>query len=1104
MPGSVFAFPIAAGAMAGGALGALMWPVLALLIGSAWLIKTKGRGVGLILAGVGMLFATLLLHKDFTADRIAELNLYNPAQSSWFDQSIPFEFLEPEQQALSRQAVTAAEFLEGLRDGHFKALQLRTSPSLFTTSNQVFASEIWADQSLLKDAVAELGGRVVLVDQHGGIAGSVAELASSALGLELGFLQGGTNALSQYGWEQLQSELDSNELPAIGYQRWVEQNPDAFLLALTTDHEFVSDGWMFGDRTLTLGDLVANFDSLKQEVGAKAFVAGFETNDIGASAVAINLLKHAGVDTHHVRPDPNEVLVKDPYLKRYQNDDRLLSIDDAKRYMIHRADVAFLDFSEQPWELAGQVAGAYHHIPLSEVAAGRLEERLGALDPAMNYVGLGFDRRTSYHSLIAGAHLAELGAGWLGRFTLPNVMSQELLTNEEFVSPTQSFAYVVKTGLGKAGAAVLDTVVLFILAGIASAAVLIIMIRCRKKYVFAVGSMILYVIFEAFALGLNDYPVNLSRVGSFALLVTGLICVWYLFIKGDDQGSVTPSDNEVTKLPAKAANLKTAEAMGYAVPETVVFSAKRDYLSAPLEMEGKLIVRSAEPSEAREHATTAGIYYSEIVENAKEAKEALLRVFTSFKTQRHASSALVQKFVEADWYGVVQFQENHNTPELVCEYGSHGAVTSGEGEVHRVVIGLNKHGIASAPKPFGKTAEALIDLLKIDAYSLEFALTKDGKLTLLQVNTDKIRACAVRRFIELRDTEFLEVESKHSNPLSAAIIAAMQPGEMVAYGNRRFIRKVSARMMLKNAMSDVNYFGFKSLTSFDQMIAWIDDAVHPNTDMYDLTGTSTSVVDQVVARLRYVANSYGRLNRLATAALQIGKTCRWAQPPRMLLTTQLAEKSAEGSVYKLNGTSPFPMTTFNAYEQTPDFTLEALGTKAIRAPSPAAYVKDAATFMMMYELGAMREALDHIIRSGKESELMAKLGTQVGYWLPSLSCEWGGTPRFESLPLQHLIEGRGTDSLAIRLPAEGVSGPVTTPHATVESGILIIPSCSMSYLPLLESAKAIIAQSGSVTSHLMQHAAAMGKPVVIDPRLTGCFEPGEWLSIDKAGKVLRA
>jgi len=62
----------------------------------------------------------------------------------------------------------------------------------------------------------------------------------------------------------------------------------------------------------------------------------------------------------------------------------------------------------------------------------------------------------------------------------------------------------------------------------------------------------------------------------------------------------------------------------------------------------------------------------------------------------------------------------------------------------------------------------------------------------------------------------------------------------------------------------------------------------------------------------------------------------------------------------------------------------------------------------------------------------------------------------------------------------------------------------MDYLPDLQRAVAVIAYKGSVTSHLMQHAAAMKLPVVIGAELPQGLAIGSQVMISGHGEVTRA
>ena len=74
----------------------------------------------------------------------------------------------------------------------------------------------------------------------------------------------------------------------------------------------------------------------------------------------------------------------------------------------------FLDFQPAAdWATTRERIRGTVHIDMEKVARGQMAEELAKLDPTATYAGLGYDRRSSYHSLLAGEYLSEKGpAGW--------------------------------------------------------------------------------------------------------------------------------------------------------------------------------------------------------------------------------------------------------------------------------------------------------------------------------------------------------------------------------------------------------------------------------------------------------------------------------------------------------------------------------------------------------------------------------------------------------------------------------------------------------------------------------------------------------------------
>lgn len=1102
VPSAAFAFPIAAGVVGLGFMGALALPV-ALLAGLMFVAKRLGAS--LLHLSVILLVGALciLLMRDYGSGQASTAVLFTDADTSSLSQPIPFPFLDDGAQAKSSQAVTPAEFMAGLASGHFKALKISTYPSLFTAEGQVSVNEFWRNKDVLTDAVDQLGGRVVLVDEFGGIAGSVAESASRNFGLNLGFLQGGSAALSRHGWKMVDKglPLGGRQVPVEGYKEWIEANPGAFVLGITTDREFVSDGWLFGDATLTLADFMANFSSLITALSDKpVFVVGFETNDSGATPVIVRMLTGAGIDVSYVMPNPEEILIKQAFYDKHTNDSRLVSVEDMKRYIRYRQDVVFLDFSEQPWGAGGDfLKGRYHHLSMSEVAKGKLGDFIQDLDPTRTYIGLAFDRRTAYHALLAGDLLSKRGVSWLGRFTQAGSFSDTYLAVEDLNSLTENAAYFVRDSLAQVGFLMLGCgLVVAALAGAVIAAPALILRRASP------GFRVAYCLasFAAMACLLQarwDYPLLSTAFTSFclangAMLVLGAALHWI-----ESRPPIVALSAFTPVLPPKAGLLNLAAKQGFKVAKGFVVAAQDiDLLRDAKLGSGRFIVRSAMMSEATKHGATAGIFESYVCDSASEVPAMVAKVFATFTRANVDGNVLVQRYVDADWYGVTQFQDGVRTPYAVCEIGDAEAATSGTGSVQRSHFPIWEP--SKAPKLVRGAAQALIALSESGAHSIEFALNK-GRLIVLQVNQSKTRACAEKRLIDAAGEMTLEVGSAHPDPLSASIVAALAPGHVLAYGNRRFVKATPPFQLRRVLASDLRELGFRSReVEPDHLVAWIDRASRAPC----LSDCSRQSVSDVVAAIKEAAASIGRMNRVASAMLVLGHKASWSSEPRILASSQVGFAVREGGPGVWLGMPVSPLAGFAATAQREDFSADELPSVVLTSDCPLAWVKDAASTLLGVRLSALQPAICSLVAAGQSQQLMDALESQVGSWdalaqMPIKSSQYQSAVRFSSVLL-----GEPVSELAWRIPDAGVDGQITSPSNFVAGGILLIDRCSMDHLQAMALAKAVIARQGSVTSHLMQHAAYIGMPVIIGGKIPDDLAPGDHVTIKADGEIVRA
>lgn len=1101
-PGVAAAFPIAVGAAGIGLLGVMAFPFALLAAGAIWCYKQRGRGAIPLLVTLALVCSGLFLLQDFAQDQSNKAALFTSADSTFLSPDIPFPFMAIDEQASSAQAVTPSEFMSGLEAGHFKALKISTYPSLFMSTGQVSAEEIWHDKDVLIKAVNDLGGRVVLVDQYGGIAASIAVAALKRFGLNVGFLEGGTTALSKYGWGMVDRgvALGGSTVAVPDFRSWIAAHPSAFVMGVTTDNEFVKDGWIFGNQTLSLADFVANYRELSLALlGKQVFVVGFETNDTGATPIIVDLLVKAGVDVHYVMPNPDEILIKPAYFDAYHNDNRTVAVEDAERFILNRPDVEFLDFSERPWPIGVDfLKERYHRLPMTEVGRGRLQDFVATLDPNKIYVGLAFDRRTAYHSLLAGEYLARRGIPWLGRFTLAANLTEPFLTVEDLDTDEEQAAYLIRTAGGKLGKAVLGHgLILALLLGalLGGSAVFL---RRRQPMLITMQATFAVAFSAAVLQGRSDYPQLELPYWAFQISCLAAFAFVCLFAVWRSRPRIKAFSQYSPMLPPKAALLNIAQQRGYRVqPGFVVQRLDIPALHRTKLRGASFIVRSAMVDEARDHSSTAGIYESFACSNT-DVPHRVKDVLNAFDLTRVEGAALVQHYCQAAWYGVIQFQSNEKCSMVICDIGAAEDVTSGEDAAHSFEFPLWE--AKRAPKLIRKAALALQDLAEIGACSIEFALSRRGRLTILQVNTQKNRACAESRLRDAARKMVVQVAASHPNALSAAIVSALAPGHIVAYGERRFAVVASKWRSKRDYIEDLKSLGFTPrLVQTDHLLEWVDRYIR----LMSRQDECEASIESVVAALREISQSVGRMNRIASYRLGSDAKESWVGPHRTLVSSMLGLALKNGHSPEWYGIDVMPLVGYDANVTEQDFSNEEWPSGLMNAESPTEWIKDVTSILIGARLAALHPSIRAVCLAGKARALMHAVETQLGDWEPY---EKEGSTDFVHLPQTVSQVCLGTSSVqgVWRIPPSGIAGELVTPNHGQGRGILLLDRCSMDYLPCLESAVAVIAARGSITSHLMQHATAKGLPVVIGATVPAGVQAGDKVSISARGVITNA
>lgn len=1098
LSGHAMAFPVAAGIAGAGLAGISFLPALVILAAVYWLFRAGKSRITIIFAVLAGITFTLSSDQGEDLGRAA---LFQNAPTDYLQVPVPFSFMGIEDQRSSELGVEASEFLDLMSRGEVEALRVSPYPSLFSEGGTLTVAELLEDSARFINRVRNAGKRVVLVDEYGGIAASVAEAAKSRLGVDPEFLVGGTSALSQLGVELGTSD---NEISVDEYKGWIKRHPSAVVLGLTTDHEFVSDGWMYGDATFTLADLLSEFDALVQSIGGKeVFLASFETNDRGATPVIIELLNARGIEVTHVRVGGEEILVKAPYYEAYQNSERLLSISAFRRYMLTRPDVVFLDFSEQPWPFADNyLAGRYAHFPMVDVGRGGLQGFLDDLSADSYFVGLAFNRRTAYHSLLAGEYLTGHGKRWLGRFTYPQLMTDAVASNEEFNGAGYHFQQQLRTNLSVVGHAFMGS--WWGLAGflLASALLTYLGVLAKDSWLRNLSWITLAGAWIPLGMSGPDYPFDMTiwyPLSASAALYLLLSCYRHR------QRTVSPIKTGYgfsTGLPPKAALLNRAAELGANVPDGLVVGRSDKVAHFERLPEGRYIVRSIHSLESESHGTTAGVFDSIVVDDRSGLGEATNDVLQSYGACSEGR-VLIQPFIEAQVYGVAKYLSGGQSGVIACEVAGHGGGTDGTGGISRHLIRAGQR--SEVPRYASEAATLLVDLAGLGAVSIEFAYSRDG-LTLLQVNTDSFRACAENRYRSLVGTRITQTGCAHRNPLSAGIVASLSPGDVFAFGCVRYCRVSSRIQLLRTLFDDFSRLGVKPLQGASGLVELADHLGQIPAVRLSGDEPVNELLRSVKAQLEDAAQTVGRLNRAATILLSLGLGGSWERGARLRPTAILADARDKGQHPMWEGRKALPLSGYDAFASAKaqaDFSSEDIDSAAVFCESPADYAKDIATTLMMVRLGDLQAAIESIIRQGAGQDLLNLLGTQAGYWEASTQ-----------VPNMPQLLGVGTFPLepdnicgpvwSSRIPATGLSGFVSTPEDPRPGGILVLENCGMQHLPLIKDASAVLVVRGAITSHLIQHIEAAKIPVAVGVVEANALVAGDAIRVSDRGGVIHA
>lgn len=1108
LPGLAQAFPVVIAGIGGAAFGTLLLPVLLFFIAAYFVFGPKRTSRGFNVSA--LLFCTFVFYGLFveraSEDSYKTANIYTSGAPAEARNDIPFSFMEITEQRNSPQGITAQDLVSDLNDGVVSILRVDIgNGSLFRDLGNGFSvDDAWKNPSALIAAIQNFGRPVVLIDGYGGLAGEMAKGLAAKFGINVGFLIGGTASISPYGWDGLSMDADPHALTVDGYQAWLEKTPDALVIGITTEDEFLRDGWIHGDLTLSMGEFLSGLDRLAEIAdGRPVMVSGFETYASGSTWVAVSLLRGKGLDVYFVMPREEEILLKPSYVRSFHNSDRIFGLGDAKRYVLHRPDLAFLDFqSKDDWDRTKRKLPRTFHIDMEDIAKGKLSEWVQSLDPAFTYAGLAYDRRTAYHSKLAGDVLTSNGSRWMGSFIRPEIFSDELFSVPELNGFADKAAISVSHIRHLAGGQVSMLLgsarAVEVLLALISVAITAILARPFSNAVKLASTLVLITIFDSIEAGGIEYT-DFGFSTHVVLLIYGvLMAAGHRLILNRLMPlfSIEHAGGHRT-LPPKAKLLEAAHRNGFNVKKGYLVTAdglrNKKILGAATR---KMLVRSCGFSESLSSEST-GKYQSIVIEKCQSTQQAVDQVLSIIDSHGKQSCALVQQFVEAKVYGVAMFGVHGEAHTLICESGEYAAVTSGQGDSKRVQV--EAWAIGKAPSRERGVFKALVRLNKlVGATSIEWAITRLGTLFILQVNTDESAGAGAMVLLNNINKKFVELPTAHPDPVSSAIIAACAADcEQLSFGNRRFTKvhsTVEGWLILHAELTKVlgripKEFPF-SFPVVDVLNAYSAAKTIRHSQLegriFPLDASPEQLIKQVVNEIENIRDLYGRFNRLATLALDLKAYRHEGKATQRISDTALSGMAVKGWGTSKASDEPIglaPLVGFDVLTNCQSFEHEYLPTTLLYITDDILWIKDSCAAMLMAELEPIRLVAASIVARGYASHLLSALNRTCGVWSGAERMPFSLHPENTPSRLRDLLSTpiwKATGCIYVHgVPSEGLRCHISTPEAMRDGDALLIDNASMDHLADLERASAVVVRKGAVLSHLMQHARRMGLPIVI-------------------------
>jgi phosphohistidine swiveling domain-containing protein len=1065
------AFPLLIAGAGAGVLGALFLPAAVALV-IAWATFTgppgRLRTTGLVLlSALAAAFATYNLVTPPWNKQVIE-KMANGADVEPFKVNVRFEYLDNEKQASLKQAMGPDDFVSGYLEGRYTVIWLdKARHSVFKDYGQRYALEdVSENPTRLIDAIQASSKPVVLVDETGALASSVARDIGSHFGVKTQFLLGGTSGLNTVLWRNWAIESDPQGVSFDSWKASATDVPGLRIASLAVLDEYLSDGWQHGDVVTTMAGYLAGIDEVAMQLrGHPVLISGAENTFSGHTWLLVRKLRAMGIDVTYILPTRTEKLVKQPYIAPYPGSSTLLPLSEAMLMADLLGGVTMLDLRRnEDVRSQDESYGTVIRLGMDAVAKGELDGKVGALDLSQRFMGIAFDQRTLYHALLTGEAVSRLGGRWLGVAIHPGAYDQDFeplsFTDSPWTYSTSVLkAWAVLAGAALVGSQLESSVLIVVLVGLLVGVSHLIPGRALRWTVFIVLALVLQSVCLAESWLMPQPYSSPKMVLAFCLAYSlGLGLARYF-------GRHLNRFGADSDLPQKIGLLLRAKKLGFNVPGMLVLTRERfEKLSAePFVSECGHLVRSAARDESAGSSST-GIFESICVPEGSNVWPAAKRVLDMIGLIEREPHCFIQPLIKDAAFGVVMFGTGPDAHLILGECGEGNNITAGKGRADAIALPVWEANEAAGF--WRKPVRALMSLSSsLGATGIEFALSRNGRLHLLQVVVDECGRSVLPVLTRFANQRGMFDELAHDSAADAAVYAAFaMPGEQVAIAGHRLILERS----FFSAMQQMVIDGRAVLGRFAPFMliclpgAEVENRFNrldrvrvalANASKPDLTASDAELIAYLSSEVEQVQQLYGRFSRLTTLASEVSAV--ELGPPVDEALTRVKQACSE--TFKRELIRLQPVIRELEKRAAVDQLLKALGTSLGVHMSEAAHVA-ACRPNMVIEI--------HELFSG----LAPKDAANVSWGVP---------------PVGLLVN--------LRRPASFKAGDA-----------LLISDTDISHLPMLRTASAVVATSGSTLSHLMQHARRLRVPYIVGASAECELADGSSAMLKPNGEVFRA